>query len=75
MLENLTKLLKGMLESVSFLTYKPHRNLRLRNHAATELAQFHSVVEGTMYAVQEELKRFWKKWEFESSTINELKEN
>lgn len=107
MLENLTEMLKGVLEGCV---------LEIINHKETygyEITRqlnalgFTDVVDGTVYTIlirleksklveitkkpsdmgpprkffvlndagREELRKFWEKWEFVSSKINELKEN
>lgn len=106
MLENLTEMLKGVLEGcvLEIISRKETYGYEITRHL--NALGFADVVDGTVYTIlvrleknklvdiekkpsdmgpprklftlndagREELRRFWEKWEFVSSKINELKE-
>lgn len=105
-LENLTEMLKGVLEGCVLEIISRRETYGYEITRLLNALGFTDVVEGTVYTIlvrleknklvdiekktsdmgpprkfytlndagHEELKRFWKKWEFVSSKINELKE-
>lgn len=106
MLENLTEMLKGVLEGCVLEIISRKETYGYEITRQLNALGFTDVVEGTVYTIlirleknklveitkkpsdmgpprkffaindagREELQRFWKKWEFVSSKINELKE-
>ncbi|MUT68364.1 PadR family transcriptional regulator [Paenibacillus sp. NEAU-GSW1] len=106
MLENLTEMLKGVLEGciLEIISRKETYGYEITRHL--NALGFTDVVEGTVYTIlvrleknklveitkkpsdmgpprkffaindagHRELRRFWEKWEFVSTKINELKE-
>ncbi len=106
MLDNLTEMLKGVLEGCVLEIISRGETYGYEITRRLNALGFSDVVEGTVYTIlirleknklvniekkpsdmgpprkfytlndsgREELKRFWEKWEFVSSKINELKE-
>ncbi|OMF57243.1 PadR family transcriptional regulator [Paenibacillus rhizosphaerae] len=106
MLENLTEMLKGVLEGCVLEIISRQETYGYEITRQLNALGFTDVVEGTVYTIlirleknklveitkkpsdmgpprkffaindagREELKKFWGKWEFVSSKINELKE-
>ncbi|TYP74140.1 DNA-binding PadR family transcriptional regulator [Paenibacillus methanolicus] len=106
MLENLTEMLKGVLEGCVLEIISRNETYGYEITRRLNALGFTDVVEGTVYTIlirleksklvevtkkpsdmgpprkffalnnagREELKRFWEKWEFVSSKMNELKE-
>lgn len=106
MLENLTEMLKGVLEGCVLEIISRNETYGYEITRRLNTLGFSDVVEGTVYTIlvrlernklvetvkkpsdmgparkfftlndagREELQMFWKKWEFLSSKINELKE-
>ncbi|TYA10068.1 PadR family transcriptional regulator [Paenibacillus faecis] len=106
MLENLTEMLKGVLEGCVLEIISRNETYGYEITRQLNALGFKDVVEGTVYTIlirleknklvevtkkpsdmgpprkffalneagSEELRRFWEKWEFVSSKINELKE-
>jgi DNA-binding PadR family transcriptional regulator len=106
MLENLTEMLKGVLEGCVLEIISRKETYGYEITRRLNALGFTDVVDGTVYTIlirlernklvevtqkpsdkgpprkffvlndkgREELKKFWKKWEFISSKINELKE-
>jgi len=106
MLENLTEMLKGVLEGCVLEIISRKETYGYEITRRLNAIGFTDVVEGTVYTIlirleknklvettkkpsdmgpprkffaindsgREELQRFWEKWEFVSSKINELKE-
>ncbi|MGM0883383.1 MAG: PadR family transcriptional regulator [Bacillota bacterium] len=106
MLENLTEMLKGVLEGCILEIISRKETYGYEITRQLNALGFTDVVEGTVYTIlirleknklveitkkpsdmgpprkffaindagREELRRFWGKWEFVSSKINELKE-
>ncbi|WP_159881560.1 PadR family transcriptional regulator [Paenibacillus puerhi] len=107
MLDNLTEMLKGVLEGCVLEIISRQETYGYEITRQLNALGFQDVVEGTVYTIlirleknklveitkkpsdmgpprkfftlndagREELQRFWGKWEFVSSKINELKEN
>ncbi|MFC6333546.1 PadR family transcriptional regulator [Paenibacillus septentrionalis] len=107
MLENLTEMLKGVLEGCVLEIISRKETYGYEITRELNALGFTDVVEGTVYTIlirieknklvnvtkkpsdmgpprkffelneagREELQRFWEKWQFVSSKINELKEN
>lgn len=107
MLENLTEMLKGVLEGCVLEIISRKETYGYEITRELNGLGFTDVVEGTVYTIlirleknklvevtkkpsdmgpprkffqlndagREELQRFWEKWDFVSSKINELKEN
>jgi len=105
-LENLTEMLKGVLEGCVLEIISRQETYGYEITRQLNALGFTDVVEGTVYTIlirleknklveitkkpsdmgpprkffaindtgREELRRFWEKWEFVSSKINELKE-
>jgi len=105
-LENLTEMLKGVLEGCVLEIISRNETYGYEITRQLNALGFKDVVEGTVYTIlirleknklvevskkpsdmgpprkffalneagSEELRRFWEKWEFVSSKINELKE-
>jgi len=105
-LENLTEMLKGVLEGCVLEIIGRNETYGYHITRALNALGFSDVVEGTVYTIlvrleknklvdiekkpsdigpprkfyrlnasgRDELRRFWEKWEFVSSKINELKE-
>ena len=105
-LENLTEMLKGVLEGCVLEIISRKETYGYEITRQLNAIGFTDVVEGTVYTIlirleknklvdiekkpsdmgpprkfftlndagQEELRKFWEKWEFVSSKINELKE-
>ena len=106
MLENLTEMLKGVLEGCVLEIISRKETYGYEITRQLNALGFTDVVEGTVYTIlirleknkwvettkkpsdmgpprkffaindtgREELRKFWEKWEFVSSKINELKE-
>lgn len=106
MLENLTEMLKGVLEGCVLEIISRKETYGYEITRQLNALGFKDVVEGTVYTIlirleknklvettkkpsdmgpprkffeineagREELRKFWEKWEFVSSKINELKE-
>ncbi|CAM3789760.1 PadR family transcriptional regulator [Marinicrinis lubricantis] len=106
MLENLTEMLKGVLEGCVLEIISRKETYGYEITRQLNALGFEDVVEGTVYTIlirleknklvettkkpsdmgpprkffmlneagREELRRFWEKWEYVSSKINELKE-
>ncbi|NIK72094.1 DNA-binding PadR family transcriptional regulator [Paenibacillus sp. BK720] len=106
MLENITEMLKGVLEGCVLEIISRNETYGYEITRQLNALGFTDVVEGTVYTIlirleknklveitkkpsdmgpprkffaindagREELQRFWAKWEFVSSKINELKE-
>jgi len=106
MLDNLTEMLKGVLEGCVLEIISREETYGYEITRQLNALGFQDVVEGTVYTIlvrleknklvetskkpsemgpprkffslneagREELQRFWSKWEFVSSKINELKE-
>ncbi|ANY76214.1 PadR family transcriptional regulator [Paenibacillus ihbetae] len=106
MLENLTEMLKGVLEGCVLEIISRNETYGYEITRRLNALGFTDVVEGTVYTIlirleknklvqitkkpsdmgpprkffaindegREELRKFWEKWEFLSSKINELKE-
>ncbi|TCM88550.1 DNA-binding PadR family transcriptional regulator [Paenibacillus sp. BK033] len=106
MLENITEMLKGVLEGCVLEIISRNETYGYEITRQLNALGFTDVVEGTVYTIlirleknklveitkkpsdmgpprkffaindagREELRRFWAKWEFVSSKINELKE-
>ena len=107
MIDNLTEMLKGVLEGCVLEIISRKETYGYEITRQLNALGFSDVVEGTVYTIlirlensklvditkkpsdmgpprkffalndagREELQRFWQKWEFVSSKINELKEN
>lgn len=107
MVENLTEMLKGVLEGCVLEIISRKETYGYEITRQLNALGFRDVVEGTVYTIlirleknklveitkkpsdmgpprkffaindtgREELRKFWEKWEFVSSKMNELKEN